>query len=207
MDRRGFPIVISGPSGCGKTSICQRILTGDPLVAYSVSVTTRPPRPGEVDGDHYEFVDDGQFDSLVESGALAEWAVVHDYRYGTRRSVIDALVSGGRDVIMDLDVQGAMSMREAYPESLLVFILTPSPEELEERLRGRATDSDDVIETRLRNAVGEHEYAGKYDHRVLNDDLERAVEEVHALIRAERERRTERHKRSQGGVNRNRGTQ
>jgi guanylate kinase len=189
LERRGFPIVISGPSGCGKTSIYQRILARDPLVAYSVSVTTRPPRTGEVDGDHYEFVGDAEFDSLVESGALAEWAVVHGHRYGTRRSVVDGLISEGRDVIMDLDVQGGMSMREAYPESLLIFILTPSAKELEERLRRRATDSDDVIETRLRNADGERGFAHRYDCRVLNDDLRRAVDEVHALIVSERERR------------------
>jgi guanylate kinase len=189
LTRRAFPIVVSGPSGTGKTTICQRILAQDPLVSYSVSVTTRPPRPGEVNLEHYEFVSDADFDTLVASGALAEWAVVHDHRYGTRRSVIDEITASGLDVIMDLDIQGGMSMRESYPESLLIFILPPSPEELEDRLRGRATDHDRVIETRLRNAIGELEWADRYDHRVVNDDLDAAVSGVQSVIDAERARR------------------
>jgi len=189
--RIAFPIVISGPSGSGKTTICQRILASDPLTAYSVSVTTRPPRPGEVDGDHYEFVGDGEFDVLIADGKLAEWAVVHGYRYGTRRSVIDARLSEGRDVVMDLDVQGGMSMRKAYPESLLVFVLPPSHDVLEARLRGRATDSEKVIATRLRNAIEECGYAPEYDRCVMNDDLESAVEEVRGVIDAERKKRDE----------------
>lgn len=191
MDRRCFPIVISGPSGAGKTSVCQRILSQDPSLAYSVSVTTRPPRPGEVDRRHYEFVSDEKFDALKEEGALAEWAVVHGYRYGTRRSVIDELLASGRDVVMDLDVQGGESMREAYPESLLLFILPPSTEELEARLRGRATDRDDVIATRLRNATGELKSARSYDRCIVNEDLERAAAEVLGIVGSERLRRSE----------------
>ena len=189
MNRRAFPIVISGPSGSGKTTICQRILADDPLAAYSVSVTTRPPRPGEVDGDHYEFVTEGEFDALVADGALAEWAVVHGYRYGTRRSVIDAHLADGEDVLMDLDVQGGMSMRKAYPESLLVFIQPPSHEVLEARLRNRATDSEEVISTRLRNAIAECECSPDYDTCVVNDSLEHAVDEVRLVIARERIKR------------------
>lgn len=189
LERRGFPIVISGPSGVGKTVICRRILGADPLAAYSVSVTTRPARPGEKNLEHYEFVSDGAFDELVESGALAEWAVVHGYRYGTRRSVIEELMRSGLDAVMDVDVQGGMSIRSAFPESLLIFILPPSTEALEARLRGRATDGESVIQVRLRNAIAEQEWAPRYDHTVVNDDLDEAVERVRAIIESERAER------------------
>lgn len=193
MERRGFPIVISGPSGVGKTVICQRILEADPLAAYSVSVTTRPPRPGEMNLKHYEFVSDREFDDLVGSGALAEWAVVHGHRYGTRRSVIDGLMRSGLDAVMDVDVQGGMSIRAAFPESLLIFILPPSAEALEARLRGRGTDDEDVVETRLRNAIAEQKWASHYDHVVVNGELERAVEDVRAIVEHERDKRGRRH--------------
>ena len=189
MDRRAFPIVISGPSGVGKTVICQRILATDPLAAYSVSVTTRPPRRGEKNLEHYEFVSDREFDELVSSEALAEWAVVHGCRYGTRRSVIEKLTSSGRNAMMDVDVQGGMSIRRVFPDSVLIFILPPSAEILEARLRGRATDDEEVIGTRLANAIEEQKWARQYDHRVVNDDLDRAVGEVGAIIESERRRR------------------
>lgn len=189
MERRAFPIVISGPSGVGKTVICERVLEADPLTAYSISVTTRPPRPGERNLEHYEFVSDEKFDELESSEALAEWAVVHGHRYGTRRSVIEELTSAGLDTVMDVDVQGGMSIKRVFPDSVLIFILPPSTEVLEARLRGRATDDDDVIRTRLANAVGEQEWADRYDYRVVNDDLDRAVDDVLKIVETERERR------------------
>ncbi|MBD3366980.1 MAG: guanylate kinase [Candidatus Eisenbacteria bacterium] len=187
-DRRGFPIVVSGPSGVGKTTIVQQVLESDPQVTYSVSVTTRPPRRGETSGDHYEFVDDQVFDELVEDGALAEWAEVHGYRYGTRASVISEGLDLGADVIMDLDVQGGMSIKRLFPEALLIFIEPPSREELEERLRGRATDDEEVIAQRLANAIGELEWSSKYDEQVTNNDLDETVETVLEKIAERRAR-------------------
>ncbi len=187
--RKGFPIVVSGPSGVGKSTICRMLLADDEAVSYSVSVTTRPPRRGETDGVHYEFVGDEEFDRLVGSDVLAEWAIVHGFRYGTRKSSIRDLMSAGQDVVMDVDVQGGISIREAFPEALLIFVVPPSFEELELRLRARATDATDVIETRLDNASEELECAGGYDHMVVNDDLGRAVAEVMNIVIREREGR------------------
>lgn len=187
MSRTAFPVVVSGPSGVGKTTIAKRVLAEDPLTAYSVSVTTRPARRGEENRTHYEFVSDAEFDRLVETGELAEWAVVHDYRYGTRKSAIEEIGASGKCVVMDVDIQGGMSIKELYPSSVLIFILPPSNEVLEDRLRGRATDEEKVIETRLRNAPGELEWADRYDYRVENRDLDLAVSEVLGIIAEERE--------------------
>ncbi len=186
MERSAFPIVVSGPSGVGKTSICQGLLAGDPWTAYSISVTTRPMRPGEEDRKDYEFVAEATFDALVMMGELAEWAVVHGHRYGTRKKVIQETVARGRDIVMDVDVQGGMSIKELYPESVLIFVLPPSPAALEERLRGRGTDDEEVIQTRLRNSLDELKWAPRYDYVVVNDVLDNAVRDAKAIAVAER---------------------
>jgi guanylate kinase len=186
VERQAFPIVISGPSGVGKTTIARRILATDPGTAYSVSVTTRPPRPGEENRQDYEFVSDREFGELVAAGELAEWAVVHCHRYGTRKRVIEETTRSGKDVVMDIDIQGGMSIKRLYPESVLIFILPPSKEVLERRLRERATDCEEVIETRLGNAIEELRHAPRYDYQVVNDDLDRAVRRVGVIIEAER---------------------
>lgn len=186
MERQAFPIVISGPSGVGKTTIARRLLALDRETDYSVSVTTRPPRRVEKDGTDYEFVSDEVFDDLAATGALAEWAVVHGHRYGTRKSVIEEITSAGKDVVMDIDIQGGMSIKRCFPDAVLIFILPPSEEVLERRLRGRATDDEGVIRTRLANAIEELKWAPRYDHRVVNDDLDAAVEAVREIVEGER---------------------
>lgn len=186
MRRAGFPIVVSGPSGVGKSTIYKRVCEADSGVAYSVSVTTRPPRPGERTKVDYEFVSMGEFDALVAAGDLAESAVVHGHHYGTRRSAIEAHTSVGVDVIMDLDVQGGMSIKRLYPESVLIFVLPPSWESLEKRLRSRATDAPEVIETRLRNAREELNWASRYDYALVNESLDEVVRQARVIIEAER---------------------
>ncbi len=173
----------------GKTTITRRVLAEDPRIAYSVSVTTRPPRPGEENKADYEFVTDAEFDELVERGELAEWAVVHGHRYGTRKAAIRKITASGRNVIMDVDIQGGMSIKRSFPESVLIFILPPSPDVLEERLRGRGTDEESAIELRLRNSAEELKWAPEYDYRVENADLDDAVAEVMRIIECERGKR------------------
>lgn len=184
-----FPIVLSAPSGAGKTTIFRRLMAERSDIGYSVSCTTRPPRPGEVDGVDYHFLTPDAFEQQRAAGAFAESATVHDHSYGTLRAEVQEVLSGGKHVIMDIDVQGAAQFARAFPQSVLIFIIPPSIDVLVERLTRRGTESRDVLLTRLRNAQGELHEIGRYHYVVENDDLDRAVARVSAIVDAEMTRR------------------
>ena len=188
LNRRGMLIVVSSPSGGGKSTVIQCILDADPNMEYSVSVTSRPPRPGEVDGESYTFVSEETFQKWIEEDRFYEWAIVHNYHYGTRKDIIAEKLTRGRDVIMDLDFQGGLNMKRQSPAAVLVFLLPPNMEVLERRLRERKTDSEAVIVVRLKNAREEIEYASRYDYVLINNRLEETIDQVRDIIKAERHR-------------------
>jgi guanylate kinase len=181
----GFPVILSAPSGAGKTSIRNILLQRRPDIGYSTSCTTRAPRAGEVDGHDYHFFSRDAFEAARDRGEFAEWAEVHGNMYGTLRSEIEKTLNSGRHVLMDIDVQGARQFAEAFPESVLVFILPPSGEILLSRLSGRGSEDRERLLTRLRNARAEMNEVGRYHYVVVNDDLARAVDQVSAIIDAE----------------------
>lgn len=186
--RRGSLIVVSAPSGAGKTTLCREVRLRVPDLAYSVSYTTRAPRPGEVDGVDFCFVSEGEFQELRERGEFAEWAVVHGNLYGTRASVLEAALREGRDMLLDIDTQGAAQLRRRYPEAVLVFIVAPSVAELEQRLRERKSDAPAEIARRLRQAREEIRLWRRYDYLVMNRDVKEATEQLAAIVLAERAR-------------------
>jgi guanylate kinase len=181
--------VLSAPSGAGKTSISRELLARQPGLCQSVSFTTRPMRSGEQDGVDYHFVSPARFEQMVHEGAFAEWAEVHGNRYGTARATLQQAAAAGRDVLLDIDIQGAAQLRASDLHGVFIFILPPSMAELRQRLAGRNTDSAEVIERRLHNAVSEIRAAVHFDYIVVNDDLGRAVATVQAIMLAEAARR------------------
>lgn len=188
--RRGLLIVLSSPSGAGKSTISRMLLESDTEISMSVSATTRPPRPNEIDGTHYHFVSDEEFERMVDEGEFAEWAYVFDHRYGSPKDPIKDALKVGRDILFDIDWQGTQQLRSAFGTELVrIFILPPSMEELERRLRARGTDSEDVIEGRMRRAAGEIGHWAEYDYVLINDDMEQCLSEVRAIITAERMKR------------------
>jgi guanylate kinase len=188
--RRGRLIVIAGPSGVGKGSVVRDLLERDPYgLALSVSATTRAPREGESNGVHYLFVPDEVFDRMIADGDLLEWAPVVGHRSGTPRKAVEELLVAGRDVILEIDVQGAEQIRRLEPHALLVFLAPPTMEELERRLRGRGTETEERIAARLATAEWEMGQQGWFDHVVVNDELERASSQVAAIIEASRSAR------------------
>ena len=183
--------VLSSPSGAGKSTIARKLLAADPQLAMSVSATTRAPRPGEVDGKDYHFVDLSQFRQMVSDHDFLEWAHVFGHRYGTPRAPVDEMLKAGRDVLFDIDWQGAQQLHQiAGGDVVRVFILPPSIEELERRLRGRATDSDAVIEGRMARAAGEIAHWDGYDYVLVNDDAESCFAKVKTILEAERMKRS-----------------
>jgi guanylate kinase len=185
--RRGRLIVVAGPSGVGKGTIVHRLLARDPeRLALSVSATTRDPRPAEVDGIDYRFVSDEGFDRMIEAGELLEWAEIVGHRSGTPRAFVEERLAAGRDVVLEIDVYGAEQIRERVPNALLIFLMPPSMEELERRLRGRGTEDEEGIRSRLATARGELPQAAWFDHVVVNDEAGRAADEVAAIIETSR---------------------
>jgi guanylate kinase len=178
----GLVVVVSGPSGVGKGSVHAGLHGHLADLVTSVSVTTRQPRPGEVDGVAYRFVDDREFAALVERGELLEWAEYAGNRYGTPRGPVEAAVAAGRVVVLEVEVQGALQVRAARPDALLVFLVPPSFEELERRLRERGTEDEPTVQARLEVARSEMGARERFDHVVVNDDLGRATDEVARLI-------------------------
>ncbi|MCB0417405.1 MAG: guanylate kinase [Bdellovibrionales bacterium] len=176
-------IVVSAPSGAGKTTLCKMLLQEYPSVTLSISATTRPKRPNEVDGRDYLFLSMEQFEHMREAGEFAEWAQVHKNLYGTPKKNIDNALSNGKHVLFDIDIQGAESLRKLYPDRvLLVFIHPPSMGELEKRLKDRSSDSSEAIETRLQNAYDELEWSRSFDYQIVNDDLDRAYQELKRIF-------------------------
>jgi guanylate kinase len=181
--RRGSLYVIAAPSGAGKTSLVKAVLDRDPSLRVSISHTTRKPRPHERDGEHYHFVSVDEFKRLVAAGAFLEHAQVFDNFYGTSRAAVEALCSKGIDVILEIDWQGARQVRQAQPDCRSIFILPPSRRSLEERLRNRKTDSEEVIQRRLRDSITDMSHYAEFDRVIVNDQFETAVEQMLGLLR------------------------
>jgi len=183
---RGLLIVISAPSGTGKTTLTRMLLKEFPNIEFSISFTTRKPRPGEVNGKDYWFISREEFLKRIEEGDFLEWAEVYGNLYGTSKSQVLKALNEGKDVLLDIDTQGALQVKENFPEAVLIFILPPSLEELERRLRNRGTDPEEVIEKRLKIAREEIKRAKFYDYIVVNDVLEVAYNKLKSIISAEK---------------------
>ncbi len=186
ITRRGTLIVVSAPSGAGKTTLCREVRAHLTDLAYSVSYTTRRPRPGEVDGVDFHFVTEAAFTEMRDAGRFAEWAQVHGNLYGTHAGTLERALAEGRDVLLDIDTQGARQLRARYPEAALIFIIAPSMAELEQRLRERRSDGEREIKRRLDRAREEIQLWRQYEYLIVNRDVKDAVEQLTAVIQAER---------------------
>lgn len=184
----GSLYIVAAPSGAGKTSLVKALLEQTPAITVSVSHTTRPPRPGEVHGEHYYFVDKTTFEQMRDAGEFLEHARVFDNYYGTSRQAVEQTLDRGLDVILEIDWQGAQQIRRLYPECSGIFVLPPSRNALEHRLRSRGQDNNEVIERRMKDAITEMSHYREFDYLVINDDFNRALEELKAIILARRQR-------------------
>ncbi|MPM73423.1 Guanylate kinase [bioreactor metagenome] len=188
--RKGMLLVVSGPSGTGKGTLCERLLRSDPTIMFGVSATTRKPREGEIDGVHYHFIDEERFDKMLADKAFLEHATVHGHRYGTPKDQVERAIEEGRNILLDIDPQGALSVMSAMPETVSIFILPPSYSALRERLHTRNTDDPDEILKRLSNAYGEVRLLKHYTYALVNDQLDQAFGMLSAIIMAEKHRTT-----------------
>lgn len=185
LQRSGILFAVSAPSGGGKSTVLKAIRDRYPDLGYSVSATSRAPRGSERDGVDYHFVSLAKFQEMIAQNAFFEWAVVHGNYYGTPREAVELMLAEGRDVLMDIDVQGARSLKEQCPGAVTIFLLPPSMATLEARLRGRHTDKEDVIQLRLKNAAREISECAAFDYVLVNDDLQRVVQDVSSILIAE----------------------
>jgi guanylate kinase len=185
----GNLFIITAASGAGKTSLVRALLEQDTQIQLSVSYTTRQPRVGEVNGQHYHFVDEASFLKMLDEHDFLESAHVHGARYGTSKTCVNEVLAAGQDLILEIDWQGAAQVRQLYPEAISIFILPPSMQELESRLRGRGQDSDEVIAKRLAAAKDEMSHVGEFDYVTINDKFEVALEDLNAIVRTQRLKR------------------
>jgi guanylate kinase len=182
----GLLVVVSGPSGCGKGTICKELLGRNKDIIISISATTRKPRNGEVEGVNYFFIDKEQFDAMVQNDEFIEYANVHGNFYGTPKKFVLDKLKNGENILLEIDVQGAIQIKKMYPEAILIFIVPPSMEELKNRIVGRGTESESDIEKRYENAFKELEYIKEYEYMVINDEVIAAVEKIESIIMAEK---------------------
>jgi guanylate kinase len=182
----GNVFVVSAPSGAGKSTLVQRLVATVRDLIFSISFTTRKPRPGELDGRDYFFIDDDRFDAMIHDGGFVEWVQVYGHRYGTGRDWLAGVLATGQDVLLDIETTGALNLKKAIPDARMIFILPPSAAALEERLRSRGKDSEEQIAIRLQHARHELELYSAYDFLILNDDLELAYRQLEGIVNASR---------------------
>ncbi len=184
--KQGLILVISAPAGAGKTTLCKRLLQAFPSFTYSVSFTTRPPRKNEIEGVDYYFVSREEFEKMIGEQTFLEWAEVHGQFYGTSAKLLDRAIEGEKDVFLEVDVKGGKKIKERYPEAILIFLLPPSWEELAKRLKSRATENDEKAKQRLIRAKEEVKFLCFYDYFIINDDINKALQDLLTIINAER---------------------
>jgi len=184
--KKSLIVVVSAPSGAGKTTLCKRLLQNSPSFTCSVSFTTRHPRKNEIEGVDYYFVSPTEFQKMIEDRKFVEWAKVHEQLYGTSANLLNKAIEAEKDVVLEVDVKGGTQIKKNYPQAVLIFLLPPSWQELEKRLKSRRTEDYERVKERIIQAKKEIEYAPYYDYLIINDDINRALDDLTAIIRAER---------------------